>query len=330
MSSRWLIDSNLALSRQAADPSPIVIGQSPHEEAANPFVNAHWISPPFFATMRILILAAAFSDDDRANTERVAIVNERIAARLFPGRMIGRRIKLSAVAAGAMDDDRWHLGQRAPQDAPRRPAMTSMCRIGRRMSAAYFVVRTKSNPMTIASALPSIVWHRSESIVLRRPIGGRPRRHHSVINAPLAGCSAASRCSRSSSRRRGCDAPYRQPAATRAGRRIALGSRAARSRSLVFARSSRLLRQVRPGQRPDRSSVCLAADESPAVRCQSRRSGHIHRGAGAARDRRGLRRFGARSARDRCRSVDRAPRRVTGFTDDGRSPTIRTPRSTVD
>ena len=156
------IDSNLAQSGKPRDSSQIVIaGQSADEQAANPFVNAHWISPRFFATMRIPLLdGRAFTDDDRANTERVAIVSERAAARFFPRESaIGRRIRLSTaipdswmtivgVAANVRHQD---VGSAPGYDVyvPYRQS---------NVSGVYYIVRTKADPMAITSALPSIVW----------------------------------------------------------------------------------------------------------------------------------------------------------------------------
>jgi putative ABC transport system permease protein len=156
------IDSNLALSGKPRDPSQVVVaGQSSDEQAENPFVSAHWISPQLFATMRIpLVAGRAFTDDDRANTGQVAIINERMAARLFPGaRAIGRQIRFSTAAAGTWMTIVGVAANVRHQDVAAAPGYDVYVPYRQsNVSGVYYVVRTKAAPMPVAGALPSIVW----------------------------------------------------------------------------------------------------------------------------------------------------------------------------
>jgi len=68
-------------------------GQASATKGRAPGAGFNSVSPEYFETMRIPILEGrAFSDEDTAKTDRVAIVNEEMAKRLWPGQdPIGRR-----------------------------------------------------------------------------------------------------------------------------------------------------------------------------------------------------------------------------------------------
>ena len=61
-------------------------------------VNSNWILPDYFRTMGIPLRSGReFSDTDRAEKPRVAIVNETFARRLFAGRSaLGQRVRRPA------------------------------------------------------------------------------------------------------------------------------------------------------------------------------------------------------------------------------------------
>ena len=63
-----------------------VEGYAPAEGEENPHARLRIVAPQFFAVLGIPLLAGRdFTDDDRAGTQRVVIVSESIAQRLFPG-----------------------------------------------------------------------------------------------------------------------------------------------------------------------------------------------------------------------------------------------------
>jgi putative ABC transport system permease protein len=74
-------DNNLPMSGKPRDPDAVrLAGQSPDEEARNPYVNRHLIGPAYFATMRIPLRSGReLSDFDRPDTFQAAIVSRRLA-----------------------------------------------------------------------------------------------------------------------------------------------------------------------------------------------------------------------------------------------------------
>ncbi len=74
----------------------IVEGQTPAEQAANPYSNYLAISPEYFKTMRTPLLHGRdFTPADRADAPGVLIVGESMAKRFWPqGDAVGKRVKL--------------------------------------------------------------------------------------------------------------------------------------------------------------------------------------------------------------------------------------------
>jgi predicted permease len=82
-------------------------------------VQYHEISPRFFATLHVPMVAGReFTDDDRDRTPRVAIVNSTLAQRLWPGgNAIGRTIVLDTIpchVVGVVRDYRLHTALESP------------------------------------------------------------------------------------------------------------------------------------------------------------------------------------------------------------------------
>ena len=69
-------------------------GHTENEARKNPFASFEWVAPNYFRVMGIPILRGrAFTEADRLGSERVAIVNESIANRYWPGEdPIGKRL----------------------------------------------------------------------------------------------------------------------------------------------------------------------------------------------------------------------------------------------
>jgi putative ABC transport system permease protein len=156
------IDTNLALSGKPRDPSQIVLaGQSADQQAANPFVNAHWISPSLFSTMRVPIVSGrTFTDDDRAGTQRVVIVSQRTAERLFPGEPpIGKLIRFSTPATAAWMTVVGLVGNVRHQDVTAGPALEMYMPYRQtNVGGTYFVVRARTDPQRLTPALSALVW----------------------------------------------------------------------------------------------------------------------------------------------------------------------------
>jgi putative ABC transport system permease protein len=73
----------------------LVEGQSPSEQAGNPYSNYLAISPDYFRTLKLPLLAGRdFSSADRKDAPRVVIVGESMARRFWPeGQALGKRLK---------------------------------------------------------------------------------------------------------------------------------------------------------------------------------------------------------------------------------------------
>ncbi len=71
-----------------------VEGYTPANGEENPFARARNVGPGFFSTLGISVIAGReFTDDDRRGTERVVIVSQAVAQRLFPnGEALNRKL----------------------------------------------------------------------------------------------------------------------------------------------------------------------------------------------------------------------------------------------
>jgi hypothetical protein len=69
-------------------------GQSARDAAGNPVVTVQRVSSGFFSTMQIpLLQGRTFTDSDDERGQRVAVINDALAKRLWPGQNpIGRHI----------------------------------------------------------------------------------------------------------------------------------------------------------------------------------------------------------------------------------------------
>jgi putative ABC transport system permease protein len=154
------VDSNLPLSGKPRDPGQVVVaGQSAQESANNPFVNAHWISPGLFSTLGVpLVSGRAFTDDDRDGTQTVAIVNQRLADRFFPGESpIGKQIRY--VSSKDWKTIVGVVGNVRHQDVTAGPGLDLYAPYRQaNVSGVYVVVRTKADPRTLAPELSTLVW----------------------------------------------------------------------------------------------------------------------------------------------------------------------------
>ena len=81
--------------------------ETPEQASSNPIVNYQAATADYFRTMKIpLINGRLFSEEDRANAPRVALISEGTAAAFFPGQdPVGKRIKAASFNANQRNRD---------------------------------------------------------------------------------------------------------------------------------------------------------------------------------------------------------------------------------
>jgi len=155
-------DNNLPLSGKPRDPyAARAAGQSPDEEAGNPFVHNHLVGPDYFAVMGIpIVRGRGFDDRDREDTAPAVVVSERLTERLWPGRdPLGQQLQ----EQDTTQPDRWRtvVGVAAPvlhHELDAEPGFDSYMPATQVLTAGpYFVIRTAGDPMAIAPAATRLV-----------------------------------------------------------------------------------------------------------------------------------------------------------------------------
>jgi predicted permease len=155
-------DNNLPMSGKPRDPHPIrLFGQAPDEEAGNPFINQHLVGPDYFPVMGIPLRAGrGFTDDDRPDTARVAVVSRRLAERLWPGRdAIGQRLQLGDT--GSPDVWLTVVGVSEPvlhhalDGDPGLDLYQPYTQVG--TAGPWYVIRTRTPPETVVRAATAVI-----------------------------------------------------------------------------------------------------------------------------------------------------------------------------
>jgi predicted permease len=132
-----------------------VEGQSPEEQAANPNGNYEAISPDYFRTMGIRILAGRdFTDADTSTAPGVVIVNESTARRHWPGQSaLGKHLRLGRdlktpwlTVAGVVNDVRYREWEAVRPDF-------YIPFTQRAQHRSDFVVRTTGDPAALVQAV---------------------------------------------------------------------------------------------------------------------------------------------------------------------------------
>jgi putative ABC transport system permease protein len=139
--------------------------EHPVPEAQQPFADLTPVSPGYFSTMQIPLLAGRdFSDRDDVNSPQVMIVNQAFAQKFFPGEnVIGKKLKPGAgngakggppwrEIVGVVGNVRLQATQREMKPAMYMPAaqMDTWC-------CLYTVVRTSVAPRSLEPTLRQLV-----------------------------------------------------------------------------------------------------------------------------------------------------------------------------
>jgi putative ABC transport system permease protein len=153
-------DNNLPMSGKPREPAAVrAAGQSLDDEQRNPYVNWHEVGPDYFQVMGIpIVRGRGFDDRDRPDTLAAAVVSQSVVERLWPGRdPIGQRLQYQEIP------DLWLtvVGVAAPvlhHEIDGNPGFDVYRSYQQATSAGpYYVIRTGSDPMTIARAATAII-----------------------------------------------------------------------------------------------------------------------------------------------------------------------------
>ncbi len=128
----------------------------PKRATGNAMVGVHWVSPDWFATMRVpLKQGRLFDATDRLESARVVLINEEAARRYFPGEdPIGKRV---AVFQGGFDKGAEVIGivgdvRYGTIDSTARPD-TYISYGQARMNRMMIFVRTQGDPSSLIGAV---------------------------------------------------------------------------------------------------------------------------------------------------------------------------------
>lgn len=136
-------------------------GSAPEPGAALPRVNWRVVTPGYFGTLGIPVLAGRRLDaGDRQGSPEVALVNRSLAERFWPGEQaVGKRFKIDLeqtgwiTVAGVVGDIHQNGLERPPLPEVYRPAAQN-----RRPVGLNFLVRSAGEPNALMPALRQAVW----------------------------------------------------------------------------------------------------------------------------------------------------------------------------
>ncbi len=152
----------LAAERQEGKLTFTIEGQSADEQQRNPFANDLRVSPNYFPTMGIRLLKGRYlNDTDTAQTERVGVISERFAARVFPNQdPIGKRLKSGALYSDAQWTTIVGVVGNVKHEAIAGEGGYDLYVSYQQVNDAnmYLLLRTKVPPHTLAAAATQAVW----------------------------------------------------------------------------------------------------------------------------------------------------------------------------
>jgi putative ABC transport system permease protein len=146
-------------------------GQPRNEQERNPYVNAQIVNHGYFRAMKIPLLAGrSFDGRDQMHTERVVVINERLAERFWPGlQPLGRRIRLGRRSEnyrldGNLKEEPWLVVAGVSGNVRQRGVLGEagldvyLCDQQEFSPESYLAVRAKVEPLILAEAVKQAVW----------------------------------------------------------------------------------------------------------------------------------------------------------------------------
>lgn len=166
--------------RDAGKWAPIqftVEGYTPANGEENPYARSRSVGPDFFATLGIPMVAGReFSEDDRTGKERVVIVSQTVAQRLFPN---GEALNRNLTVLGSLNQS----GVTKPvparivgvvadvddESVERAPAMAIYTPVRGRSLPWRLFVRTAGDPYPLVPSVTRIIRELSANQAVDRP-----------------------------------------------------------------------------------------------------------------------------------------------------------------
>jgi putative ABC transport system permease protein len=152
----------LAAERQEGKLTFTVEGQSADEQQRNPFVNDIRISPNYFQAMDIpLVAGRTLTEFDMAATERVGVISQRLAERMFPNQNpIGKRLKVGDLFSQSQWTTIVGVARNVKHEDIAGDGGLDLYVSYQQVSESnmYLLLRTKSAPLNLADAATRAVW----------------------------------------------------------------------------------------------------------------------------------------------------------------------------
>jgi putative ABC transport system permease protein len=156
--------SNLPLSGES-ETGKIAItveGQSVDEQHRNPYVNEMLVSPNYFQTMGIQVLMGRYLNEfDVETTERVSVISERLAGRIWPGKdPIGKRLKAGSPSSTSTWSTVIGVVKNVKHEQVAGEGGLDLYTSYRQVPDAnmYLLLRTNGEPGVLTEAATRVIW----------------------------------------------------------------------------------------------------------------------------------------------------------------------------
>jgi putative ABC transport system permease protein len=145
-------------------------GQPADQQQRNPYVNAQIVSPGYFRTLKIAVVAGRLFDErDSQQSAPMAIISQRVAEHFWPGQdPVGKRLRLTGrdqnYRLDNAEPDPWLTVAGVAANVRQRGVMGEpgldvyVCDQQIFSPESYLAVRTKVDPLTLTQQVKEAVW----------------------------------------------------------------------------------------------------------------------------------------------------------------------------
>jgi MacB-like periplasmic core domain len=180
-------------------PAILIEGRPAEEQVRNPFVNAQIVSPNYFGVAGIpLLRGRAFTDHDRATTQRVAVISLPLAERLFGSEdPLLKRVRLTGLMSTVTNQEgAWFtivgvVGGVRSERLLGGPGLDLYFSNQQQYSGdSYFILRTKVPPETLGPQVARAV----QRLDPEQSISGIRTGSQRPLDSTSTACSICRRC----------------------------------------------------------------------------------------------------------------------------------------